>query len=112
MKAIFTIIGNWEIIWVLCIQICSQLMRHSKRKRLASTDVNRALKLFDAQPIYGHEATTTPMMNAGYVGVPEAEVYVEEDEDYVDLTEAALGHSDFTFNDGGGLLVQGRKRML
>ena len=52
------------------------------------------------------------MMNAGYVGVPEAEVYVEEDEDYVDLTEAALGHSDFTFNDGGGLLVQGRKRML
>ena len=83
-------------------------MRHSKRKRLASSDVTRALRLFDAQPVYGHEATATPASNAGYIAVPEAEVYVEEDEDCVDLAEVALGHSDFTINDGGGLSLQGK----
>ena len=84
-------------------------MRHSKRKRLTSCDVNRALRLFDAQPIYGHEAIASPASNAAYIAVPEAEVYVEDDHDCVDLAEVALGHSDFTINDGGGLSLQGKE---
>ena len=83
-------------------------MRHSKRKRLASSDVTRALRLFDAQPVYGHEATATPASNAGYISVPEAEVYVEDDNDCVDLAEVALSHSGFAINDGGGLSLQGK----
>ena len=82
-------------------------MRHSKRKRLVSSDLSRALRLFDAQPIYGHDAIAAPASNAGYIPVPEAEVYVEDDEDCVDLAEVALGHSDIAINDGGGLSLQG-----
>ena len=92
-----------------CLQICSQLMRHSKRKRLVSSDLSRALRLFDAQPIYGHDATAAHASNAGYIPVPEAEVYVEDDEDCVDLAELALGHSDIANNDGGGLSLQGKE---
>ena len=97
------------VIFLCRLQICSQLMRHSKRKRLTSCDVNRALRLFDAQPIYGHEAIAAPASNAAYIAVPEAEVYVEDDHDCVDLAEVALGHSDFTINDGGGLSLQGKE---
>ena len=84
-------------------------MRHSKRKRLVSSDLSRALRLFDAQPIYGHDAIAAPASNAGYIPVPEAEVYVEDDEDCVDLAEVALGHSDIAINDGGGLSLQGKE---
>ena len=84
-------------------------MRHSKRKRLVSSDLSRALRLFDAQPIYGHDTTAAHASNAGYIPVPEAEVYVEDDEDCVDLAEVALGHSDIAINDGGGLSLQGKE---
>ena len=84
-------------------------MRHSKRKRLTTNDVNRALRLLDAQPVYGHEAAANPA-NAGYVAVPEADVYVEDEDDCVDLAQVALGgDADPATSDGGGLSLQGRE---
>ena len=49
--------------------ICSQLMRHSKRKKLSTDDVERALKWYDARaPSLGHQHND---VQPSYVQVPD-----------------------------------------
>ena len=49
--------------------ICSQLMRHSKRKKLSTDDVERALKWYDARaPSLGHQHND---VEPSYVQVPD-----------------------------------------
>lgn len=81
-------------------------MRHSKRKKLTPEDVNRALRLFDAQPIYGHESTSSSGTSGSFVHVRDADVCVEDEGECVDLADVALGEDDKS-NNGGGLAVQG-----
>ena len=59
----------------LCLQICSQFMRHCNRTKLTVADMNRAMKWYDAQKVYGFGGTEPHQ----YQLVAEADVFVEEE---------------------------------
>ncbi len=63
--------------WVSILQISSQFMRHSKRKKMTGEDISRALKWYDEQPLYGYgqeDATSS-----SFTPVSEAQVFVPAD---------------------------------
>ena len=46
--------------------LCGQLLRHSKRRKLTTRDVNEAFQLYDADPVLGHDtgdAVTYNLLN-------------------------------------------------
>ena len=78
----------------ICFQICAQLMRHSKRKRLSTEDVERALKWYDAPPTLGHQFNEA---DPSYVQVPDVgrrlsngETIYAPDEQVIDLHDFSL----------------------
>ena len=84
-------------------------MRHSKRKKLNASDVDRAMKWYDAQPTFGYGGVDDPK----YQYVYEADVYVEED-NVLDLN--TLSQAEFpleTANDptvtASWLAIEGMK---
>ncbi len=63
-------------------------MRHGKRKKLTTQDLNLALKWYNAQPIYGFGGGENDD-NGSLTHVPEADVYANE-EKVIDLAKVAL----------------------
>jgi hypothetical protein len=49
-------------------QICGQFLRQGKRRKLTTQDVERAMKWFNAEPVYGHGAGSN---EPGYTRIVE-----------------------------------------
>lgn len=75
--------------------ICGQFMRHSKRKTLTVEDMNRAMRWYNVQPIYGYESTEDSHSNFKYV--EEADVFIEDD-DQVTLDNLTVNHTPLDLN--------------
>lgn len=70
-------------------------MRHSKRKTLTVEDMNRAMRWYNVQPIYGYESTEDSHSNFKYV--EEADVFIEDD-DQVTLDNLTVNHTPLDLN--------------
>ncbi|KXJ29986.1 TAF6-like RNA polymerase II p300/CBP-associated factor-associated factor 65 kDa subunit 6L [Exaiptasia diaphana] len=70
------------------IQTASQYMKHAKRRRLTTDDLNRALQICSIEPIYGYGSSEEmPFRNTT---VKETEIFFVEEKD-VSVRELALG---------------------
>ena len=79
-------------------QICGQLMRHSKRRKLTSEDVQRALKWYEAPLTFGHQEADH--LEQSYVqiqdnpGIPGSRSSCESlfapDENHIDLHDFSM----------------------
>jgi len=61
--------------------VCSQLLRHSKRRRLNGEDVNRALKWADVEPVYGYSGGPEVTPAQMFQHLPEVDLFVERSND-------------------------------
>lgn len=61
-----------------------RIMTHSKRTRLTCSDINKALKWSDSQPVFGHECN--PNRPLAYSYSMDAQVFVYENE-FIDLEQ-------------------------
>lgn len=61
-----------------------KFMRHSNRTRLTCSDINKALKWSDCQPVFGYECNSNQVMRYSYLA--EAQVFRYEN-DEVNLVE-------------------------
>ncbi|TRY71984.1 hypothetical protein TCAL_03953 [Tigriopus californicus] len=75
--------------------VCGQFMRHSKRKTLTIEDMNRAMRWYNVQPIYGYESSEDSQPNFKFV--EEADVFVEDDE-HVSLENLAMNNTPLDLN--------------
>ena len=77
--------------------VASQLLKHSKRRRLTARDMNSALDLYDADRTYGHEESGSQsyhiMPDVGKASAAEQPVLYVPQERLVDLKSVALGPS-------------------
>jgi transcription initiation factor TFIID subunit 6 len=77
--------------------ICGQLMRHAKRRKLTAQDVNEALDLYDADPVLGHDATDpvsyTMLKDNTSTEYENLDILYVPDEKLVDLRSHALSQS-------------------
>lgn len=68
-----------------CIQHAIQFMRHSKRRKLTSEDVNQAFEWSETQPILGYKNNSSdPVKN---IFVKEAKVFTFEENKQINLME-------------------------
>ena len=78
--------------------LCSQLLRHSRKRKLTTDMFNRALKLKSASPVIGYKrpllgtGTTTTETGLEFRLVPEAEIFVSHEVE-VNLVAEALKFS-------------------
>lgn len=75
--------------------LCSQLLRHGKRRKLTTQDVDRAMKWYNADPVYGHGAGSN---EPGYSRIydttkPGNVTLFVNDEKLIDLRPYALTQS-------------------
>ena len=78
------------------VNICSQLLRHAKRRKLTTRDVNEALELYDADPVLGHdvvEPSTYTMLKNNTEHTENQNILYVPDEKLLDLRSYALAPS-------------------
>ena len=78
------------------VNICGQLLRHAKRRKLTTKDVNEALELYDADPILGHdvvEPSTYTMLKNNTEHLENQNILYVPDEKLIDLRSYALAPS-------------------
>lgn len=68
----------------LIITRAIRFMRHSKRTRLTCSDINKALKCSDCQPVFGHECNSNQRLRYSYS--TEAKVFRYENTE-IDLIQ-------------------------
>ena len=77
--------------------ICGQLMRHAKRRKLTSQDVNEAFSLCDADPVLGHDVveplTYTMLKDNTNLEYENPNILYVPNEKLVDLRTYALAQS-------------------
>ena len=93
---------NFIIISLLTLffQLCGQFLRQGKRRKLTTQDVERAMKWYNAEPVYGHGAGSnepgyTRIVEPGKLGgsgLGNVPIYVP-DEKLIDLRPYALTQS-------------------
>ena len=89
-----------KFILTLCFQLCGQFLRQGKRRKLTTQDVERAMKWYNAEPVYGHGAGSnepgyTRIVEPGKLGgsgLGNVPIYVP-DEKLIDLRPYALTQS-------------------
>lgn len=85
------------------LQICAQLTRHSKKRKLTAADMERALKWYDAPPTFGHQHNETEQ---NFVQVPDSsrpqqEALFAPEENVVDLYDYSLDNDSDDFPTSG-----------
>ena len=78
------------------VNICGQLLRHAKRRKLTTKDVNEALELYDAEPVLGHdvvEPATYTMLKNNTEHIENQNILYVPDEKLLDLRSYALAPS-------------------
>ena len=68
--------------------ICGQLLRHSKRRRLTTKDLNEAFQLYDTDPVLGHhvsESVAYTLIKDSAVDYENPNILYVPDEKLVDL---------------------------
>ena len=79
-------------------QLCGQFLRQGKRRKLTTQDVERAMKWYNAEPVYGHGAGsnepgyTRIIESSGKIGSGNVPMFVP-DEKLIDLRPYALMQS-------------------
>ena len=86
-------------------QICAQLMRHSKRRKLTAEDVQRALKWYDAPPTFGHQHQEDLEQSLVQIHDPASlgrscESLFAPDEQLIDLHEYSMNVEVEEYNEG------------
>ncbi|KAL9035300.1 MAG: hypothetical protein Q9214_006646 [Letrouitia sp. 1 TL-2023] len=68
-----------------------KFMRHSKRTTLTTLDISQALKVLEAEPLYGYESTRPLRFGEASIGPGQPLFYVEDEEmDFEKLINAPL----------------------
>ena len=76
--------------------ICGQLLRHSKRRKLTTNDVNEAFKLYDTDPVFGHEVSepvSYTMFKDSAADYQTPNILYVPDETLLDLRSYSLSQS-------------------
>lgn len=91
-------------------QLCGQFLRQSKKRKLTTQDVERAMKWYNAEPVYGHGAgsneTGYSKINDTTKTVPGSSSLFVPDEKLIDLRPYALMQSPVILT--AKLTIQGK----
>jgi len=73
------------------IEEALKFMRHGKRTTLSTQDISHALRLLDAEPLYGYESTRPLRFGEASIGPGQPLFYIEDEEvDFEKLINAPL----------------------